>query len=64
MKMYILNNPSVQDLLSDNRIVVVDGGARGELFSPFNLVDKGILRIVRFEPDPGANIIIDNSSEI
>jgi hypothetical protein len=44
----ILNHKSFQDLLGT--LVVVDGGARGEIFYPFNLVDSG-LEVYAFEPD-------------
>ncbi len=54
MKNYILNTPSIVELLSKNKIVVVDGGARGELFRPFNLVNKKIIKVLRFEPDSDA----------
>lgn len=38
-------------------MVVVDGGSRGALFEPFNKVDKQLLKVLRFEPDPGATVL-------
>lgn len=56
MKKYLLNEPTIIDLLSNNKIVVVDGGARGEVFPPFKYLHKNIIRVLRFEPDANASI--------
>lgn len=53
----LLNNKKISKLLHNDPIVVLDGGARGELFSPFNQLSSTILKVMKFEPDPGAKII-------
>ncbi len=40
-------------------MVVIDGGARGEVFPPFNEI-KSDLEVVAFDPDPEADISNDN----
>ncbi|MFT6938130.1 MAG: hypothetical protein ACJA1N_002436 [Saprospiraceae bacterium] len=60
MKNYLLNNSKVVELLSNNKLVVIDGGARGEVFKPMNLLNKSIIQVVRFEPDADANIVNDS----
>ena len=52
----LINQKFLFDVLSDDKITVIDGGARGELFYPLNQVDPSLLSIVRFEPDPQAKI--------
>lgn len=54
MKKYILNDPEIINRLESNKIIVVDGGARGELFAPFNKVNSRIIKVLRFDPDPDA----------
>ena len=56
MKKHLLNNKEISNLFHDDPIVVLDGGARGELFKPFNELDASILKVLKFEPDPGAEI--------
>ena len=63
MKSYLLNNDKIVELLSDNKLVVIDGGARGEVFKPMNLIHKSIIQVIRFEPDAGANIV-NNGDDI
>ena len=48
----LLNHPEIIEILKNDKLVVVDGGARGALFKPLNQVDKSILHVLRFEPDP------------
>jgi len=54
MSKYILDNPVIIDLLRNDKIVVIDGGARGELFPPFNALNREIVQVLRFEPDANA----------
>lgn len=63
MKSYLLNQAFIEQLLIDDRISILDGGARGEVFAPFNKVSKSVLKVIRFEPDPNAEII-ENEDEI
>lgn len=53
----LLNQDNIIKILSDDKIVLVDGGARGELFKPFNLVNPAIVFSLRFDPDPDCEII-------
>lgn len=55
MKKFLLNQPAIVDILKKDNIVVIDGGARGDLFAPFNKVNKNIIKVIRFDPDPDAS---------
>ncbi len=63
MRKVLLNQPFIKELLEGNKLVIIDGGARGDLFSPFNIVDEKILKVIRFEADAGAQIV-SNEKEI
>lgn len=63
MKDLIINAPFIEEVLSANKIVVVDGGAKGELFTPFNQVNKSVFTVLRFEPNSEAEIT-KNDNEI
>lgn len=54
MKNFLINNDAFKDLLSDSPIIIIDGGARDELFEPFNLVEKSRIKVVKFEADVDA----------
>jgi FkbM family methyltransferase len=45
-----------RELLNGSKIVLLDGGARGSLFSPFDQVDASMLTVVKVEPDAGAPV--------
>lgn len=60
MRKHIINQDFFQKLLS-SQILVIDGGARGNIFFPFNKVKKDNLKIIRFEPDPNASITHSNN---
>jgi FkbM family methyltransferase len=62
MQKYLLNEPMVVELLKHHKIGIVDGGARGFLFPPFRLVNKDIIKLLRFEPDAAATIL--NNSDL
>lgn len=64
MKKYLLNHEYVKTLLKEHKIVVVDGGARGELFSPFNRLDKDLLRVLRFEPDANSDVVVRQGNDM
>ena len=61
---YILNEKPIVELLSQNKIVVVDGGARGKVFPPLNQINTKIIKILRFEPEPDADIIHHANDDI
>jgi FkbM family methyltransferase len=63
MKNYLLNNDRIVELLSDNKLVIIDGGARGEIFKPMSLINKSIIQVIRFEPDADASIV-NNGNDI
>ena len=63
-KKYLLNEKLIVKLLADNKIVVVDGGARGALFPPFNQLNTEITKVLRFEPEPDADIINHANNDI
>lgn len=52
----LINEVWFQEAISKSKINVVDGGARGEVFEPFNLVNPEFLHVIRFEPDNNAAI--------
>ncbi len=56
MNKYLLNEEPIVDILSNNKIVIIDGGARGQLFPPFKYINKKILQILRFDPETGTDI--------
>jgi FkbM family methyltransferase len=60
MREILLNNDKIVNLLKNDKLVVIDGGARGTVFKPMNLLKKSILQVIRFEPDADANIINDS----
>jgi FkbM family methyltransferase len=49
--------PIVKEALRESPLAVIDGGARGKLFRPFNRVPPDMLQVVRFDPDEEAEII-------
>jgi len=57
-KRKVISHSHAENFLKKNRLVVVDGGSRGALFEPFNTVSNELLTVLRFEPDPSANIQI------
>ena len=63
MRKVLLNNDKIVNLLKNDKLIVIDGGARGTVFKPMNLLDKSILQVIRFEPDADANIV-NNSDDI
>jgi FkbM family methyltransferase len=52
----VISQEFIRNFLSENRVVVVDGGSRGALFAPFDQVSGNLLQVLRFEPDPQAEI--------
>lgn len=56
MRKLLINSSKIKSLLENDKFIVLDGGARGDIFSPFDLVNKKLLKIVRFEPDPKAKL--------
>jgi len=48
----------------NSKIVAVDGGARGEVFEPFDRLNKDIAHVYRFEPDQDANIDVEENQTI
>lgn len=63
-KKYLLNTDAINEILHKNKIVVIDGGARGEIFKPFNLLNKNILQVIRFEPDPDATVVNTSDNDL
>ncbi|HLP56500.1 MAG TPA: FkbM family methyltransferase [Fluviicola sp.] len=45
-----------RELLNGSKIVLLDGGARGSLFPPFDKVDPKLLTVVKVEPDASAPV--------
>jgi FkbM family methyltransferase len=54
---HLLNSAFFANELGESKISVIDGGARGELFSPLNRIDTSRLQVIRFEPDAEAEIV-------
>jgi len=50
-------------LLNGSKIVVLDGGARGSIFSPFDQIDAELLCVVKVEPDAAAPVT-NNQHEV
>ena len=44
------------DVMENSKIVILDGGARGSLFSPFDSVAPSLLQIIKAEPDASADV--------
>jgi len=59
---YLLNQSFFKKYLNGTAIKVIDGGARGDIFEPFNKVDNSILQMTRFDPDPDA--VITGKSDV
>jgi FkbM family methyltransferase len=51
-----IHSPLFRDLLKGSKIVIIDGGARGDLFPPFDSVAPDLLQIIKVEPDASANV--------
>lgn len=64
MKKYLLNDNLFVELLKKNKVVVVDGGARGQLFKPLNFLNSEIVQVVRFEPDADAEVEAHSGNDI
>lgn len=57
MNNLLLNHPHISEILQDSPIVIIDGGARGDISPPFDKVKSDILLAIRFEPDEAAPIV-------
>jgi len=64
MKNLILKHPEIESLLTEHKLVLVDGGARGKLFSPFHKIDPKIVQAIRFEPDSKAEFETTDGRDI
>lgn len=53
----VIHQEAITEFLKENRMVVVDGGGRGALFQPFDRIPQNLRTVLRFEPDPDAEII-------
>lgn len=60
MREYLFNDKEFINLLKNDKLVVIDGGARGTIFTPMNHIDKAIIQVIRFEPDADATIVNDS----
>lgn len=60
----LINAPFLKEILSKHNIVVVDGGAKGELFTPFNRVDKSVFTVLRFEPNSESEVLTDKNEMV
>lgn len=56
MKKYLLNEEYIINLLENNKIGIIDGGARGDLFPPFKYLNKDTIQLFRFEPESDSDI--------
>lgn len=56
-KKHFINSDLYQNHIDGEKITIIDGGARGEIFPPFSKVNPALIRVIRFEPDPGASIV-------
>ena len=61
MKKNLLNQAFIEELLIHDKITILDGGARGEIFAPFDKITSNILKVIRFDADPNAQIIEDKN---
>ncbi len=59
---HLLNTSPFVTILKEHKIVVIDGGARGRLFPPFDELNTQIVFAVRFEPEPDSEIIKSDES--
>ena len=57
-----INSKEIQDIIKDEIIVLVDGGAAGKLSEPFNAIAEYV-SAVRFEPR-GEDIIYKSKRDI
>lgn len=57
----LINSEIIKDFLEDDKIVIVDAGARGSLFKPFDKVKSNLLKVILFEPDKSAEVKIDKN---
>jgi FkbM family methyltransferase len=49
-------SPLFRELLKGSKVVIIDGGARGNLFSPFDTVPHDLLQVIKVEPDAAASV--------
>lgn len=61
MKNLLIHSPFIKEILEKEKLIIVDGGAKGELFKPFNLVDKSVFTVLRFEPNSETEVITNNN---
>ena len=53
---YFINSTLYKTLIENEKIHIVDVGARGTIFKPFNLVDRNLLYVTASEPDNTASL--------
>jgi len=51
-----LANSEIYNEIFNSKIIAVDGGARGEIFEPFDRLNEEITHFYRFEPDQDAPV--------
>ncbi len=59
----LINSSIYKEILDNDRLIVVDGGARGSIFQPFDQVKPDRLFVIKFEADPKANVV-KNDNEL
>lgn len=57
----LINSKFILNSLKQDKIILVDAGARGTLFEPFNKVNSNILKVILFEPDNTAKVEVSNN---
>lgn len=61
-KDYFLDSEIYSEIVKNEKLVILDGGSRGDLFEPFNKVAREKLLVIGFEPDPNAKTVSSENS--
>src|SRR5690242_19368768 len=58
----LFNGSLYRRLTAGEKLCILDGGARGELFDPFDKVPADLIHAIRIEPDPNAELTSSTTS--
>ena len=52
----LINSEIIKKTLKGKPLIVIDAGARGNLFEPFDKIDNDMIKVIMFEPDNSAKV--------
>ena len=60
----LINSEIIKKILNDKPLIVIDAGARGNLFEPFDKIDNDMIKVIMFEPDNSAKVELKENKKL